>query len=69
MPANQVGSLSPTRSGPVENDHKIFRRYNCKKPFSVGEDMEETAGKKISGHSCVVEEMSNGKSFTFLSKK
>ena len=45
MFVNQAGSLSPTRSGPVEKVRQMFRRYTYRKPISAGEDMEETAGK------------------------
>jgi len=57
MFVNQAGSLPPKRSGPVEKVHKTFRRYNYLKPFSAGDDMEETDGKKIPGYGCVVAEI------------
>ena len=66
---NQAGSISPTRLGPVEKVHKTFRRHNCRKSSSAGDDTEETAGKKIPEYGCVVRNMSNGKSFTCSSKK
>jgi len=43
-----------TRSGSVENEHEIFRRYNYQKSFSAGVDKVETAGRKIPGHGYVV---------------